>query len=482
MTTFEELRASKTKKKNTLEGMGIPTHGYSFSRTDFAQDITADEKAQNKPVRVCGKILAIRNFGKIGFLDLQDATGKVQIQFKTDYTNNDSQSLLGFLDVFDYIGVHGIITKTNTGEASVLAKEIQLLSKSIAPAPDKWNKIKDPEIMYRQRYLDLVMNHDKKNVFRMRSEINQSLRETLLGNQYIEIEIPILQPLYGGANARPFKSHSNALEQELFLCISPELYLKRAIMGNIEKVFTIIKCFRNEDIDRTHNPEFTMLECYEAYADYNHMMALTETLYRNACEKIYGTAQFTYNGVAFDLSKKWDSMTMHRAIESHSGIDTDRLGDDEIFTLIEKDGKKFNGPRLRGLGIAELFSQVAEKKLIQPTHITDHPFETSPLCKEHRTNPLLIERFESFINGWEICNAYSELTDPIKQRKLLELQAEEGRAGEEMPIDEEFISAMEYGMPPTGGLGIGVDRMAMLLLDQPSIQDVILFPQMRTKK
>lgn len=489
MTTYEELRQSKLQKLHALREKGINPFPYQYIRTHTAQQIkdkfNALQNGEESTVhaKVCGKVMSVRGFGKLAFIDLWDDSGKIQVQLKSGFSPESAFELMGMMDAGDYAGAEGKIVRTQRGELSVLVENLQILSKSIAPLPDKWHGISDVEARYRQRYLDLAMNPDVKKVFTGRAKIIQAVRKVLDNQGFVEVEIPILQPQYGGANARPFTTHSNALDQDLFLNISPELYLKRLTMGNMEKVYTITKNFRNEDIDKTHNPEFTMMECYWAYADYNDMMELTEEIYREACLAVHGVEQFTYNGKEIDLAQKWERLPMKKAIKKYADIDVDQLTDQQMLDLIAKAGKKMDNPKLRGLIINELFEAVAEHHLIQPTHLMDHPYETTPLCKEHRTEKGLIERFESFINGWEMCNAYSELNDALKQRELLEKQAKEGRAkGEEMPVDEDFLKAMEYGMPPTGGLGMGIDRMCMLLLDQPTVRDVIFFPQMRNLK
>ncbi len=466
--------------------MGINPYPYKYERTHLAKDIHStfskleNNQSSGTKANVCGKIMGIRAFGKLAFLDLVDDSGKIQVQLKSGTTHEDAFKLFPLLDTGDFAGAEGEIIRTQRGEISILANTISILSKSIAPMPDKWHGISEIETRYRQRYLDLALNPTVKKTFEQRAKIIQSVRDTLNQRGFVEVEIPILQPLYGGANARPFTSHSNALDQDVYLNISPELYLKRLTMGNMEKTYTICKNFRNEDIDKTHNPEFTMMECYQAYADYNDMMELTEKIYREACIAVHGKPQFTYGTYIFDLEKKWERITMKQAIKRHGNIDVDTLSDKQMLEILEKEGNHMEGPKLRGLIIAELFSHFVEKKLIQPTHVIDYPYETTPLCKEHRSEKAFVERFESFINGWEMTNAYSELNDPVKQRALLEQQAKEGRAkGEEMPMDEDFLRAMEFGMPPTGGLGLGIDRMCILLLDQPTIRDVILFPQMK---
>ncbi|MEK6820903.1 MAG: lysine--tRNA ligase [archaeon] len=488
MTTYEELRQSKMQKLHALKTRGINPFPYQYIRTHTSKEIhekfnslQAGEESTEK-ASVCGKIMSIRGFGKLAFLDIVDEKGKIQVQLKSGVTEEEGFELMGMLDTGDYGFAEGKIIRTQRGEISILAEKIGILSKSIAPLPDKWHGVSDIEARYRQRYVDLFMNPEVKNVFVNRAKIMKAVRNVLDRQGFVEVEIPTLQNQYGGANARPFTAHSNALDQELYLSISPELYLKRLTIGNMERVYTIAKNFRNEDIDKTHNPEFTMMECYWAYADYNDMMELTEEIFREACIAVHDEERFTFQGKEIDLGQKWERLPMKKAIKKYGDLDVDSMSNEEMLAVIQKSGKKMENPKIRGLIINELFEAVAEHHLVQPTHLMDHPFETTPLCKQHRVEAGLIERFESFINGWEMCNAYSELNDPIKQRELLEAQAREGRAGgEEMPVDEDYIHAMEYGMPPTGGLGIGIDRMCMLLLDQPTVRDVIFFPQMRNK-
>ena len=489
MTTYEELRESKIAKLKSIREKGINPFPYQYIRSHLAREIhekfnsLQNGEESTVKAKVCGKIMSLRGFGKLAFIDIHDDSGKIQVQLKQGSSSEKAFELFSLLDSGDFLAAEGKIIRTQRGDLSILADEIILQSKSIAPMPDKWHGVTDIEARYRQRYLDLALNADVKKVFINRSKIIQTVRTVLDRQGFVEVEIPTIQPLYGGANARPFTTHSNALDQDMYLNIATELYLKRLTIGNMEKVYSISKNFRNEDLDKTHNPEFTMMECYGAYMDYNDMMELMEEIYREACIAVHGTEQFTYQGKEFDLSAKWERLPMKKAIKKYADVNVDDLTDQQMLDMIAKTGQKMENPKLRGLIINELFEAVAEHHLIQPTHLMDHPYETTPLCKEHRTQKGLIERFESFINGWEMSNAYSELNDPIKQRELLEKQAKEGRAkGEEMPVDEDFLRAMEYGMPPTGGLGVGIDRMCMLLLDQPTIRDVLLFPQMRNLK
>jgi lysyl-tRNA synthetase class 2 len=411
-----------------------------------------------------------------------------------DGVGEEGFELVKSIDIGDWVGVKGPAILTKTGEFSVQAKEVELLSKAVRPLPipkektdEQGNKVifdefKDVETRYRQRYVDLALNDSVRATFLKRSRILQAIREYLLTRGYLEVETPVLQAIYGGANARPFNTHHNALDIPLYLRVSNELYLKRLIVGGFPKVFEFAKDFRNEGIDRTHNPEFTLLEFYEAWSDYNDMMTHFENLYATACIAANGSPKFTFQGKEFDLTPPWPRMTVKEALKKMAGIDVDALSDDQLKAECEKRQVELKGRLwLRGLAIKGLFETCCEPLLDGPVFITDHPRESTPLCKAHRDDPALVEQFEPYINGWEVGNAYSELNDPVAQRRLLEEQVERGRGGEDEthPLDEDFLRALEYGMPPTGGVGIGIDRMIMLLTDSPTIKDVLLFPLMK---
>lgn len=488
MPEVNDLVKSKLAHLEALRNKGINPYPYSFKRTHWANQLQ-EQFSQLKPeeettqprVSACGRITSIRSFGKLVFLDLTDGSGKIQVQLREKDTDTQSLELAELLDRGDFLGVHGHMIRTKRGELTILASQLEMLSKSVYPLPEKWHGLQDVETRYRQRYLDLAMNPEVRKVFEMRSKIVSAMREFLDNEGFLEVEIPLLQPVYGGANAKPFKTHSNALDQELFLSISPELYLKRLIVGGIEKVYTIGHNFRNEDIDKTHNPEFTSMECYASYWDYNDQMRLTEECVAFIAKKVLGITKINYQGTEIDLKTPWKRIPMYDALKQFAQIDVTKLSDKELEKKVFALKPGYDGPKLRGLLIAELFAETCEKHLVQPTFIIDYPKETTPLCKPHRKNPELIERFESFINTWETSNAYSELNDSVLQRNVLEKQAREGRAGgTEEPVDQDFIRAIEYGMPPTGGLGIGIDRIVMLLTNQATIKDVILFPQMKT--
>ncbi|MFZ5376617.1 MAG: lysine--tRNA ligase [Patescibacteria group bacterium] len=437
----------------------------------------AIEHKLDDPTQVAGRITAMRGHGKIKFFDVVDESGKLQIVAQKNFVENFSALLE--LDVSDFIRVTGKRYLTNSGEPSIMAEKIELLSKSLRQIPSSWNGLSDEEARYRKRSVDLAVNEQVRNVLINRSKIIDSVRKTLQNYGFLEVETPVLQPMYGGANARPFTTHINAWDMPLYLRISPELYLKRLIMGGMEKVFEITHNFRNEGVDRTHNPEFTMMECYSAYWDYFDMMNLTEEIYRQAVLAIHGKTSLEYQGVVLDFGKPWKRLTMKQGINDLLGVDVDTMNDREIRQAIKDNGLEYNGKWIRGLGIAKLF-ELVEPNLIQPTFVIDLPRETTSLCKQHRHDPSLIERFEPYICGVEIGNAYTELNDPVLQRQFWEEErAEEDDAH---PLDEDFIEAMEYGMPPTGGLGLGIDRMVMFLTNQVKLRDVIAFPTMKPLK
>ncbi|PIN85695.1 MAG: lysine--tRNA ligase [Candidatus Diapherotrites archaeon CG11_big_fil_rev_8_21_14_0_20_37_9] len=488
-TGIDELIESKKKNLRDIRNSGIDPYPYTFKIT--ASSVELKEKFDSKleagdhtkdNASVAGRIMIKRGFGKLHFLSLQDSFGKIQVVGSANDTEKDSFDLLSKIDQGDFIGVEGTIMKTKKGELSVLAKKVSVLSKSILPLPEKWHGLTDIETRYRKRHLDLIVNPDVKNVFEKRAKIIGLVRSFLEARGFLEVEIPLIQPNYGGANARPFITKSHAWKSDFYLSISPELYLKRLIIGGFDKVYTVCKNFRNEDVDKTHNPEFTMMECYASYWDYNDMMALTEQMFEYIVKEVTGSTVVEYEGTRIDFKAPWKRMTMYEALKKLANLDIGKLNDDDLKDLLAKNQLELDVFK-RGLAIAELFGHLCEDKLIQPTFITDHPKETTPLCKPKRGNPDLIERFEPFINGWEMANAYSELNDPILQEKFFEEQADQGRGkGENQPPDTDFVEAMKYGMPPTGGLGIGIDRMVMLFTGQSTIKDVIFFPQMRPEK
>lgn len=490
MPTEKELMAERVKKLNELREKGINPYPYKYDARNNAKELAEkytalkpEEKTSDK-VSVAGRIISLRRMGKVTFLHVLDNTGKIQAYFSHDEMGEDKYSLLKLFDMGDWIGITGKIFKTRTGEVTILTENYEMLCKAIRPLPEKWHGLKDLELRYRNRHLDLVMNENVKKTFLARTKITRAIREFFDQRNYLEVETPILQPIYGGANARPFVTHHNDLDMRMYLRISLELYHKRLIIGGIDRVYEIGKVFRNEGIDTSHNPEFTLMECYQSYADFEDMLHLVEDLYEFVAKKVLGTTTIELQGKQISLKKPWARMTMTDAIKKYTGEDIDKMSEGDAEELIAKYGLEIEGLPAKWKIIDELFKKEVEQHLIQPTFITHHPKETTPLCKQCRKCPEKIERFEPFINGWEIGNAYSELNDPIKQRQLLEEQADQLRAGadEAHPMDEEFIQAMECGMPPTGGLGLGIDRMIMIMTNSPSIRDVIFFPTMRQDK
>ncbi len=485
----EEIVKERLRKIKELKDAGINPYPHHFSKKDSAAEIHrahADlnpEQYSTHHAVTAGRLMVWRDMGKIAFGDLHDSTGKIQIVLQEKETPESVFSFFKkYIDSGDFIGVEGIVFRTKRGELSILAKKAVLLCKSIASLPEKWHGLQDKEERYRKRYLDLIMNPRAKDVFIKREKILDAVRTFLKKKGFHEVETPYLQTIYGGAAARPFKTHLNALDMDLFLAISPELYLKRLIVGGYERVFTISRNFRNEGIDRWHNPEFSMLEVYQAYADYNDMMDLFEELYSYVAMQVNQTTRINFRGVDIELKKPWKRMTMAQAIKYYGDVDVESLSKSELEKLLAKHKIRAKGETW-GWMVQALFEHFVEDKIEQPTFIIDHPLETTPLCKLHRNDKLcrLIERFEPFCMGTELGNAYSELNDPIMQKQLLEEQQKllgEGDA-EANPYDEDFVNALEVGMPPTGGLGLGIDRMIMLLTGQDSIRDVILFPFMK---
>jgi len=492
----QQLIDQRIAKLERLRELGVEPYPYRYEPTHISRDIVENaESLDGGQVCVAGRLRSIRGKGKTAFAHLQDAEGQIQLYVRRDIVGDDVYAAWKQLDIGDIVGVEGPVFSTRTGEVTVQADRLTILTKSIRPLPvvkertvdgerETYNDIaENTELRYRHRAVDLTVNPSVREVFRSRARVMRALRDVLHDRGFIEVETPTLQPLYGGANARPFKTHHNALDLDLYLRISPELYLKRLIVGGLDRVYDLSKNFRNEGIDRTHNPEFTMLEVYQAYADYTDMMALTEDLYAAAAQAVLGGLSITYQGTELDLTPPWERLTMADAIKRHTGIDVDAIDEDELRRHVAERDPDIADDLPPGLLIAELFEQRVEQHLTGPVFITEHPLETTPLCKASRTTPGRIERFEPYILGWEIGNAYSELNDPVRQRELLTDQAADRDVdGEVPPLDEDFLQAIETGMPPTGGLGLGVDRLVMFLTDQPSIRDVIAFPTLRPER
>jgi lysyl-tRNA synthetase, class II len=492
----DQIINERKKKLEELQKAGINPYPYKFEIKNYSLEIKEKNKKlkenqkTKEVVKIGGRVMTVRDLGKLIFATVQDFKGRIQIILQKEETETKSFELFKkYIDLGDIIGCEGVVMKTKTGEISVFVKKLVILSKSILPLPEKWHGIQDKEERYRKRYLDLIMNPEVKSVFEKRTLIIDSIREILKKKNFIEVETPYLNTIYGGAKAKPFKTHLNALDIDLYLAISPELYLKRLIVGGYDKVYSVARNFRNEGIDRWHNPEFTMMEIYQAYSDYNDMMDLFEEIYEYCAKKVNKSTVVEFKGKKIDFKRPWKRMTMREAIKKWVGIDVEKMTREELVKfvcekklecMIKKDSLSW------GEAVQAVFEEFCEEKIDQPTFILDHPLESTPLCKLHRNDKLcrLIERFEPFCMGAELGNAYSELNDPILQRKLLEEQQKSLDKGNEEanPLDEDFINAIEIGMPPTGGLGLGIDRMVMLLTGQESIRDVLLFPFMKVEK
>ena len=441
------------------------------------------EEYENKDVCVAGRIMSKRGKGKVSFLDLHDKTGKIQIFAKFDDLGEEEYAFLKKWDIGDIVEVKGFVFKTQMGEISIHAKAVRLLSKSLKPLPEKYHGLTNTDLRYRQRYVDLIMNPEVKDTFVKRSKIIASIRRFLDAKDFIEVETPMLVANAGGAAARPFITHSNALDEDFKLRISLELYLKRLIVGGLERVYEIGRVFRNEGVDTRHNPEFTLMELYQAYTDYNGMMELTESLYRHVAQEVLGTTKITYNGVEMDLGKPFERISMIDAVKKYAGVDFNEIQTDEEAKAIAKEKHvEFEDRHKKGDILNLFFEEFAEEHMIQPTFVIDHPIEISPLTKKKPEDPNYVERFEFFMNGWEMANAYSELNDPIDQRERFKAQEALLAQGDEEAntTDEDFLNALEIGMAPTGGIGFGIDRMVMLLTDSPAIRDVLLFPTMKS--
>jgi lysyl-tRNA synthetase class 2 len=435
-------------------------------------------------VTLAGRIVALRSFGKAGFGHIQDGTGRIQVYFQKNTLGEEQYAFFKKLDIGDFIGVKGFLFRTKTDELTIDMEDFTLLAKSLRPLPEKWHGLTDVEIRYRQRYVDLIVNPEVKAVFLLRTKIIQAIRSFLNARGFLEVETPMMQTIPGGATARPFKTHHNALDMDLFLRIAPELYLKRLLVGGFERVYEINRNFRNEGISTRHNPEFTMLEFYLAYADYRDLIEMTEQMISTVAGEVLGTTSITYEGHAINLAPPWKKMTFLESLKE-AGVPDDVLSDvDKAREYAKKLGAQVKGGEPLGKLWNEIFEALVEPNLIQPTFITDYPTDISPLSKKREDDPNFVERFELFVVGREMANAFSELNDPVDQKERFLKQVTEREAGDEEAhqMDEDFIRALEYGMPPAAGEGIGIDRLVMLLTGSPSIRDVILFPQMKKEK
>jgi lysyl-tRNA synthetase class 2 len=437
----------------------------------------------SQDISLAGRIMSKRSIGKMSFLDIRDSSGKIQLSLRYDLLGQERYELLQDFDIGDIIGAKGQLFRTRAGELTLEVSDFTMLCKSLRPLPEKWHGLADVEKRYRQRYLDLISNEESRSIFILRSKIVTAIR-TFLDNQgYMEVETPVLQSRAGGALARPFVTHHHALDEDLYLRIAIELHLKRLVVGGFDKVYEIGRVFRNEGISIKHNPEFTLLESYQAYSDYNDIMRLVEEMFRHIAKEITGDTKLTYSGDAVDLGLPWQRIDLREAIKNHCGIDFEDYPDTaSLGSRMAEMGMEIDPGKGRGRLVDELLSTYVEPKLIQPTFLLDYPVEMSPLAKKKRGNDRLVERFEGFVGGREVANAFTELNDPLEQRERFRQQLKEQAGDEEGEIaDEDFLQALEYGMPPTGGLGIGIDRLVMLLANQQSIREVILFPQLKAK-
>ncbi len=478
------IKVRRDKLKELQENGKDPFQITKYDVTNHSTDIKDDFDAfEGKEVSIAGRMMFKRVMGKASFCNVQDLKGSIQAYVARDEIGEDSYKDFKKYDIGDILGIKGKVFKTKTGEISIHASEVTLLSKSLQILPEKFHGLTDTDTRYRQRYVDLIMNQESKQTFIKRSQIIKEIRNFLAGRDFMEVETPMLVSNAGGAAARPFETHYNALNEDVKLRISLELYLKRLIVGGLERVYEIGRVFRNEGVDTRHNPEFTLMELYQAYTDYEGMMELTESMFRYLAEKVCGTTKITYNGIEIDLGKPFERLTMNDAIKKYAGIDFDTVADDEAAKALAREHHiEFEGRHTKGDIINLFFEEFCEKELIQPTFIMDHPVAISPLTKKKPSDPTKVERFELFINTWEMCNAYSELNDPIDQRERFAAQDAAFEAGDEEAnhTDEDFLNALEIGMPPTGGIGYGIDRLVMLLTDSPAIRDVLLFPTMKT--
>lgn len=489
---LNDLLKSRREKLEALLNKGINPFGNRFVRTITAREAIekygdlSKEELEGTPIEVvvAGRLMTKRGKGKAGFAHIQDLTDKIQLYVRQDAVGEEQYELFTTIDIGDIVGIKGTVFKTKVGELSIKAQEFTILSKAMRPLPDKFHGLKDVEQRYRQRYVDLIMNPDVKDTFITRSKILRSMRQYLDQQGFLEVETPTMHSIPGGASARPFITHHNALDMPLYMRIAIELHLKRLIVGGLEKVYEIGRVFRNEGVSTRHNPEFTMLELYEAYADFQDIMNLTENVIAHIAEEVLGTTTVAYGEYEVDLKPKWKRAHMVDLIKEHTGVDFwKQMTNEEAKALAKENNIEIKDTMTFGHIVNEFFEQRIEDKLIQPTFVYGHPVEISPLAKKNVDDPRFTDRFELFIVGREHANAFSELNDPIDQRQRFEAQVQERSAGndEAHMMDEDFLEALEYGMPPTGGLGIGIDRLVMLLTNSPSIRDVLLFPQMRNK-
>lgn len=482
----EIMRVRRSKLKDLQEAGKDPFHIVKYEQDTGLSDIINDYAAyENRRVTVAGRLMSKRGMGKSSFCDLQDRNGRIQLYVKINDIGEESYEAFKKLDIGDLVGATGEVFKTRMGEISIKVDNYTLLAKSLRPLPEKFHGLKDQDTRYRQRYLDLIANPDVRRTFITRSHIMSSIRRFLDGRGFLEVDTPILTSIAGGAAARPFTTHHNTLDLDMFLRIAPELYLKRLIVGGLERVYEIGRMFRNEGMSIKHNPEFTMMELYQAYTDYVGMMEIAESLVTNVAQEVLGSLELSYQGTAINLSLPWKRMTMTEAVETYTGVNFNNItSDEQALEEAKKRGMHFTGTPTWGEILNRFFEDYVEEHLVQPTFILDYPIELSPLTKKKQSDPRLVERFEFFIACREFGNAYSELNDPLDQKERFIMQAKKREAGDEEAnmMDEDFVTALEHGMPPTGGIGIGIDRLVMLLTDSHSIRDVLLFPTMKPRE
>jgi lysyl-tRNA synthetase class 2 len=494
MEEKREFLKQRIKKLDELRAQGINPYPNNFRVLHTAQDIikryagsSPEEIEQSgETFVIAGRVMAIRDFGKSSFIHLQDRSGRIQAYLRKDKLGSEPYQLFKkMVDIGDFLGMKGTAFMTHAGELTLLADEFSLLCKSLLPLPEKWHGLQDIETRYRQRYLDLMVNPQARTTFQLRTRLIALIRAFLCARDFVEVETPMMQAIPGGATARPFKTHHNALDMDLYLRIAPELYLKRLVVGGFERVFEINRNFRNEGISTQHNPEFTMLEFYQAYATFEDLMSLTEELFFYLCMELFGSHKVICQGTEIDFTPPWKRLTLKEAAAQYGAIDKNDLADrDKAFAHAKRLGIALTGSEALGEIVTEIFEQVAEDKLVQPTFITHYPVEVSPLARKNEQDPTVTDRFELYINGREIANAFSELNDPEDQRRrfVAQAQAKQKVEGQITEIDEDFLTALEHGMPPAAGEGIGIDRLVMLFADAPSIRDVILFPLLRAER
>ena len=486
---MERISEQRLQKLANIRAMGIDPYPHRYHRTHTAQqavELLAQHeesgKTETSEVSIAGRIMANRAMGKISFVDIQDGSGKIQLFLSKNELDEQSNTLLKELDIGDIIGAKGVVFRTRSKEPTVRVKMLTLLAKSLQPLPEKWHGLSDVEIRYRQRYLDLISNEEVRKTFRTRSQIISAIRRFMDAHGFMEVETPILQPEAGGATVKPFVTHYNAIDRDLYLRIETELHLKRLIIGGIEKVYELGRIFRNEGVSFKHNPEFTSMESYEAYADYNDVMNRVEEMVSSIAQEVLGTTSVKYGDTMIEFKPPWQRVTLRDAINQYSGIDFVQYPNvDLLRAKMREKGMEVDPQKNWAHLVDELLSTFVEPKLVQPTFLLDYPISLSPLAKRKPGQERVVERFEAFVGGMEIANAFTELNDPLDQRERFEQQAKERQQGDKETIDEDFLLAIEYGMPPTGGLGVGIDRLVMILTGNQSIREVILFPQLKEK-